>query len=249
MPSAASSVPVVMVSRACSSGSASAADAVPHVVERVAAEPHDGRATSRPASRPARRPRRRARRADHPGDEADALGLGGADPAAGHHQLERLLRRHRADERHRDHERPQPDVDLGRAELGVVGGHHEVAGQGQARSRRRGRSRAPGRSSACRAYHRSANRRGQLAAAVVQLEVAGAVGHAARSAPAQKAWSPAPVEHDHPGLGIGLDLGQAGRSSLSTAHDRALRRSGRLIVSRATPSATLVEELVDMPAP
>src|SRR2546426_263985 len=64
--------------------------------------------------------------------EAVALGLGRPDPPARQHQIEHLLGRHGAQERHRDHVGPQADVDLGGAEGGVVGGDHEVAGQGQA---------------------------------------------------------------------------------------------------------------------
>ena len=78
------------------------------------------------------------------GHEADAVGLGGVDAAAGHHQLERLLRRHRPHERDRDHERPQPDVDLGRAELRVVGGDHQVARERQTEAAGEGVAAHPG---------------------------------------------------------------------------------------------------------
>ena len=42
------------------------------------------------------------------------------------------LRRHRAQQWHRDHVRPETDVDLGSPELGVVGGDDEVARAGEA---------------------------------------------------------------------------------------------------------------------
>ena len=79
------------------------------------------------ARRPSRRARRPARRACTKPMRSAFVGV---DPPAGHHQLERLLRRHRAQQRHRDHVRPQPDVDLGRAELA------------RRRPRRRGRTRS-----------------------------------------------------------------------------------------------------------
>ena len=109
----------------------------------------------------------------HLGDEADALGLGRVDPAAGHHQLERLLGRHRAHQRHRDHVRPQADVDLGRAEHGVVGGDDQVAGQGQAHAPGQGVAPHPGDGRLAQ-VPQVAEQLGQLAPAVVQVEVAGA---------------------------------------------------------------------------
>ena len=59
-----------------------------------------------------------------------------------------------------------------------------------------------------------------------------------RSAPAQNALSPAPVSTTTRTVGVGLGRGDASRSSVITVHDSALRRSGRLIVMVATPSAT-----------
>ena len=59
-----------------------------------------------------------------------------------------------------------------------------------------------------------------------------------RSAPAQNALSPAPVSTTTRTSASAFAAANAARSSVITAHDRALRRSGRLIVTVATWSAT-----------
>ena len=131
-----------------------------------------------------------------------------SDPAAGHHQLERLLRRHRADERHGDHVRPQPDVDLGRAELRVVAQRPPGRTPGPGRTRRPARSPGPGRWSACRAPTGRANRAGQLAPALVQVEVAARRRPSrSRSAPAREGLLPGPGDDDHPHRRIRLGPG------------------------------------------
>ena len=157
--------------------SASAADASHTRVERVAPELDDRRRL--------RRERRRQfvgggvefGRGNDPVHEADALGFGGVDAAAGQHQLERLLRRHRAHERHRDHVRPQADVDLRRAELRVVGGDHEVARQREAEATGQ-RVAAHPRDDRLAERPHVVEEPGQLAPALVQLEVARARRHA-----------------------------------------------------------------------
>src|SRR5262249_40866891 len=73
-----------------------------------------------------------------PRDEPDAPGLRGVDTPARHHPLEGSLGQHQTQERHGDHVRPQAAVALGRAELSVVGRHHEVARQGEAEPAREG---------------------------------------------------------------------------------------------------------------
>jgi len=59
-----------------------------------------------------------------------------------------------------------------------------------------------------------------------------------RSAPAQNALSPAPVSVTTRTAASDFAASKAVRSSDITVHDKALRRSGRLIVMVATPSAT-----------
>ena len=193
MPSAASSVPALTVSSACSSGERVGRRGVPHVVERLPAEPHDRRRLGRQGRRQLVDGRVELADRHHPVDEADLGGLGRGDAPAGHHQLERLLGRHRAHQWHRDHVRPQPDVDLGCAEHRVVGRDHEIAGQRQAHPAGQRVAADPGDGGLAE-VPQVAEEPGDLAPAVVQVEVAGARRPCrSRSAPAQNALSPAPV--------------------------------------------------------
>ncbi len=68
----------------------------------------------------------------HPGDEPEPVGLVGLDPAPGHHELERPFRGQPLKEDDGHHVGPDADVDLRRAEDGVVGRDDEVTGEGEA---------------------------------------------------------------------------------------------------------------------
>ena len=230
---------VVTVSSGCSSAQRVGRGLVPHRVERVAAQAHDPGRLGGQASPPARRPRRRARRrrttrVTNPIRSASAAST--RRPVI--ISSSAFFGRHRAGQRHGDHVRPQPDVDLGRAELRVVGRDDEVARQRQAHAAGQRVAADPG-------DRRLAQRPevleqlGEVAPRVVQVEVAGAVGHARQvGAGAERPVSRA-GEHEHPGRrdrpGTRRPGGAARRT---TDHDSALRRSGRLMVRRAMPAST-----------
>ncbi len=129
--------------------------------------------------------------------------------ATGHHQLERLLRRHRAHQRHGDHVGPEPDVDLGRAEHGVVGRHHQVAGQGQAHAAGQREPVHPGDGRLAE-IPQVPEQGGHLAAAVVQVEVARPGRHPGEIGAGAEGLVARAGDHHDPCLGIGSDLGQPG---------------------------------------
>ena len=210
---------------------------VPHLVERVAAELHDRRRL---------RGDRRRQLVDRgvepgdrydPGDETDPLRLCCINPTPGEHELERLLRRHRPHQRHRDHVRPQADVDLRRAELRVVGGDDEVARQRQAHAAGQRVAEHPGdRRLAQRVQVEEQVGSPPRPSCSSRKDAPSAIPP--RSAPAQNALSPAPVSTTTRTSGSALATASASRSSAMSDHESALRRSGRSSVRRHTPSAT-----------
>ena len=118
-------------------------------------------------------------------------------PPTGHLELEHLLRRHRAQQRHRDHVRPEPDVDLGRAELRVVGGDDEVAREREPEAAGERVSTHPGdRRLAERPQ--LAEQRGEQAATVVRGRRAGVLGDATEVGAGAERAVAGPGEHDHP---------------------------------------------------
>ena len=78
--------------------------------------------------------RSRSPRGHHPGDCAETLCLVSVDQPTGKHQFDGGLPWHHAGEERRDHHRPQPEPDLGGAQLGVVDADGDVAGDGQPES-------------------------------------------------------------------------------------------------------------------
>ena len=141
---------------------------------------------------------------------------------------------HRPEHRHGDHVRPQAEPDLGGAEHGVVGRHHEVARQRQPEPAGEGVAAHPGDGGLAERVE-VAEEVGQLAPAVVQLGEPGAGRHALEVGAGAERLGARAGEHDHPHLVVGLGGRRArSRSSPISAHDSALRRSSRSIVRCAT---------------
>ena len=172
------------------------------------------------------------------GDETDALGLGRRHSAPRHHQLEGLLGRHRADQRNRDDERPEADVDLRSAELRVVGRHHQVTGQGQTHP-------AGQRVAADLGDRRLAQlpqrleQLGKIAPTVVQREMVGRSGHARQIRAGTERLVARPGDHDDThGVVIAIAATRfRGADGSSTTSTRCGAR-GRSSVMVATPSTT-----------
>ena len=146
---------------------------------------------ARPAASSVTAPASSTRR-DHPGHEADPLALGGVDPSTGHHQLEGLLGRHRADERHGDHVGPEP--------TSISGVPNWASSLATTRSHASARPKPPPRAYPCTwamtglpSAQRSRNRPGSSPRALVQLEVAGAGGHARQVGAGAERLRPAPL--------------------------------------------------------
>ena len=129
--------------------------------------------------------------------EAHAQPFLRAHPPAGHLQLEHGLRRHRAQHRHGDHVRPQPDVDLGGAELRIVRRDDDVAREREAEPAGEGEAAYPGDDRLAEVPHLSEQVR-QQAPAVVRGRRAGVVGDAAEIGPCAERLVARTGEHDHP---------------------------------------------------
>ena len=128
-----------------------------------------------------------------PVDQAEPVGLGRGDAAAGEDQVLGHRPAHPPDQQlGAAPGRDQAEADLGQPEGGVVGGHHQVAGQGQLGAAAEGEA-GHGR-------HRRQGRGGRTAAnprrnasRCTNQPWSSKPARCLRSAPTQKARSPAPV--------------------------------------------------------
>ena len=215
---------------------------VPHSVERVAARASSRRATSRPAP-----PRASSTAASSSswGTTRVTNPMRSASAAPTTRPVSMSSRAffggHGTHHGHGDHVRPQPDVDLGRTEAGPLRGHHHVAGQGQAEPAGQRPALDPGDGRLAEP-HRGPNTSASTPRA----------SWVARKPPPAPPPSPAipaqvgagteglvarPGEHHHPHGGVRPWRVPGPRAARAmTSHDMALRRSGRLMVMRATPS-------------
>ena len=144
---------------------------------------------------------------------------------------------HRPQQWHGDHVRPQTDVDLGRAEHRVVGGDDHVARAREAEAACQGVA-AHARDDRFAERPHVAKEVGEQSAAFV------CAGRAVGDTPAAEVGSrtkrlvAGAGEHDDADL-AGLTARVIdSRNPCITPNDMALRRSGRLIVTRATPAST-----------
>ena len=155
--------------------------------------------------------------------EADALRLARAQALARQHVAARLLLAHRAHEVRADHRGHEADAHLGQAELGSLGGDHEVAGRHEAHAaRERGAVHARDQRLRIRVHAvRAASRSGRLRVFDLALVICGRLLHAREVAAGAERLRRAPRE---PGPGM------PGSPSSSS---RALeQRRSRLVVER-----------------
>ena len=142
------------------------------------------------------------------GHEADLHRLRCRELSAGQHQLEDSPRRRGAEDRRQDHQRKESELDLREPEDRVVGRDDEIAGRGAARSLRRQRVAVHLRD------HRGPHPRNRFEHARQPAYCSRASridpvrNMPFRSAPAQKARSPAPRMTTTRASGIPVELGQ-----------------------------------------
>ena len=120
---------------------------------------------------------------------------------------------HRPQQGHRDHVRPQPHVELGRAESSLGGGHDQVAGKGKPEPPRHGPPLHPGHGGLAE-LPQLVEEGGQPAPGPMQVGERGRPPESSppgimpdRSAPAQKASWPGTSQHHDPYRWIVLGLG------------------------------------------
>ena len=175
------------------------------VIERIAAEAHHRRRGTGEARCQFIDRRVQFRGLHDTAEEPVAVCLGRVDAPPGHHQIECTLGWHRTPERDGDHVGPETDVDLGRAEGGVMRGHDQVARQGQPEP--------PGQAVSPHLGHRRLAQRPelleqpcQMAAPLVQLDV-GIATHPGQVRSRTEGAVPGAGYHHNTHVGIGSGSG------------------------------------------
>src|SRR4029453_14218276 len=147
--------------------------------------------------------------------------------------------------------RDQAQADLGQPEDGVVGGHHQVAGQGQLGAAAEGEAGHGGPGAGPRprgspatgapvgsGQRRTAANPRRNASRCTNQPWSSKPARCLRSAPTQKARSPAPVSTTAPTPGSPPSGSTAAARSSASSVEMALRASGRFRVTVATRLAT-----------